>query len=358
MRGSNRRAALFTIIGLSGFWLAPFEARAQGCEPIRFTTPVSLGGAGEAYQRGHEWELTLAYRRLLSNQWFIGTEESSSQAPGGSAPIFKIHTVVADVAYAFSDRVRAHVSIPFSRGSFSRKWADNAVHTQSATGIGDATVLGEAWIFSPRAHPHANVALGFGVKAPTGSHTKPSQFYLGSGAVAFPADQTIQPGDGGWGLLAQLQTFAQISDRTTLYGSGSYMASPKALSDIKGAPVPAPNSSLYWSVPDVYSGRTGVAFDALPEHGVSMSLGARVDGIPVHDLIGGGDDNSIKRTSYIVYAEPGLSYTQAKNTFTVSVPWRVKLNRIKSLTEQQPGALPNAGGFAKYLVFASYSRRF
>ena len=136
------------------------------------------------------------------------------------------------------------------------------------------------------------------------------------------------------------------------------MASPKALSDIRGAPVPAPNSSLYWSVPDVYSGRTGVAFDALPDHGVSVSLGARVDGIPVHDLIGGGDDNSIKRTSYIVYAEPGLSYTQAKNTFTVSVPWRVKLNRIKSLTEQQPGATPNAGGFAKYLVFASYSRRF
>lgn len=48
-----------------------------------------------------------------------------------------------------------------------------------------------------------------------------------------------------------------------------------------------------------------------------------------------------------------------KNTITLSVAWRVKVNRMKSLLEQQPGApVINGGGFAKYLVFASYARRF
>ena len=100
-----------------------------------------------------------------------------------------------------------------------------------------------------------------------------------------------------------------------------------------------------------------MAFSVLPDQGLSASLGVRVDGIPVHDLIGGGDDNTVKRTSRITFVEPGLSYSRGKDNFTLSVPWRVRVNRMKSLAEQQPGGPLNAGGFAKYLVFASYSHR-
>lgn len=353
---SLRRAVVTFAIAASGF--VPSTAGGQGCEPIRFTVPVSLGAAGEAYQPNGEWKVTLAYRRLTSNQWFIGSQESGSLAPGGSPPVFRIHTMVADIGYSFNDRVRAHVAIPFSAGSLSRIWADNAVHEQKASGIGDVGVLGEVWLLEPRSHRRGNVAIELGVKMPTGSHDKPSQFYLGSGPVDFPADQTIQPGDGGWGVTLQMQGFRQIVDRATLYAAGSYMVNPKARTDITGAPSPAPNSGLYWSVPDVYSARTGVALDVLPDHGLSMSLGARVDGIPLRDLIGGGDENTIKRTSYIIYADPGLSFTRDKHNVTLGVPWRVKLNRMKSLAERLPDALPNSGGFARYLLFASYSRRF
>ena len=354
---SFRRAVLLGLAA-AGTVIRPSTAVAQGCEPIRFTVPVSLGAAGEAYQRTGEWKVTLAYRRLLSKEWFIGNQESGSLAPGGTPPVFEIHTVVTDIGYSFNDRVRAHVAIPFSSGTLSRRWADNAHHEQNASGVGDISVNAEAWLLEPRSHQRGNIAIELGVKAPTGSHTKPSQFYLGSGPVDFPADQTIQPGDGGWGFNVQVQGFRQIVDRATAYASGSYMISPKAYTNVMGAPAGAPNGNLRWSVPDVYSARGGVALDVLPDHGLTMSLGARVDGIPVRDLIGGGDEGTIKRTSYIVYADPGLSYTRDKHNVTVGVPWRVKLNRMKSLTEQQPGALPNAGGFAKYLVFVSYSRRF
>jgi hypothetical protein len=346
--------AFLLLAGATAAGLTPSTATGQGCEPIRFTVPVNLGAVGQAYKPSG-WELTLAYRRLTSNQFFVGTEETSG--PGGSVPIFKIHTVIADMAYSFNDRVRARVSVPFSTGSLERKWPDNKIHEQTTKGIGDVSVLGEAWLLSPRAHPKGNIAIGLGLKAPTGSHTKASQFYTASGPVDFPADQTIQPGDGGWGVLMQLQAFRQIVDRTSLYALGSYIANPKARTDATAAPS-GPNSIQHWAVPDVYSARAGVAFEVLPEQGLSMSLGARVDGIPVHDLIGAGDEDTIKRTSYIVFADPGISYARDKNTLTLSVPWRMHLNRMTSLADRAAGVPSAGGGFAKYLVFASYTRRF
>lgn len=253
-------AALLATVGAN-------PARAQGCEPIRFTTPVNLGDQGEAYQRGKEWRLTLAYRRLYSNEWYVGTAQDASKAPGGESPVFNIHPIVGDDAYA--------------------------------------------------------VSVGIGVTAPTGKNDVSSQFFTATGAVQFPADQTIQLGDGGWALLVQGQSFRQLGERVIGYAFGPYMANPKARSDVPFTPT----STVDRSVPDVYS--TGV---------------------------GGGDDNTIKRSSRILFAEPGVSLSSGGNTFTVSVPWRVSVNREKSLFEAATNGV-NGGGFAKYLVFASYSRR-
>ena len=340
-------------VAFAGLGLYPAaRVGAQGCEPIRFTTPVSLGGQGQSYQRGREWQLTVAYRRLVSKDWFIGTEERSAAAPGGQSPVFTIHTFIADIAYTPSDRYRLRLSVPVSMGSLARVWPNREHHTQRASGIGDVTLLGEMWLLSPRTNELGNISIGLGAKAPTGSHTIASQFYTANGAVDFPADQTIQPGDGGWGIVFQTQAFRQITDRISGYGFGSYMASPKAKSDVEWQP----NTNEYWAVPDVYSVRLGAAVDVWPSQGLTMSLGGRADGIPVRDLIGGGDDETIKRSAYVLFADPGLSVTRGRGTVSLSVPYRLKVNRTKSLFEEQNNRL-NAGGFAKYLVFASYSHR-
>ena len=330
----------------------PLTAAGQGCEPIRFTTPVNLGGQDEAYQPANEWQLTLAYRRLVSGDWFIGTTESPDRAPGGKSPVFSIHTVVADVAYSINDRYRLKISVPVSAGSLKRTWPDGEEHDQTATGIGDISVMGEAWLLRPLTHTRGNIAVGFGLKAPTGSHTIGSKFYSASGAVDFPADQTIQPGDGGWALIAQARAFRQVSERVHGYAFGSYMASPKAKSNVEWVP----GSGQFWSVPDVYSARAGAAVSVLPEQGLTLSLGGRIDGIPVHDLIGGGDDDTIKRTAYVIFADPGMSFSSGRSIVTLSVPYRLKVNRVKSLLEQRTDML-NAGGFAKHVIFASYTHR-
>ena len=330
----------------------PGSAAAQGCEPIRFTSPINLGGAGSAYQPAREWQLTAAYRNLVSKDWFIGKTENATLAPGGQSPVFRIHTFIADVAYAFGDRYRARVSVPFSFGSLTRIWPDGAEHEQNANGIGDISVMGEAWLLTPRTHEGGNISIGLGVKMPTGNHKIGDQFHAANGSVDFPADQTIQPGDGGWALLLQTNAFRRFHERITGYASGSYMVSPKAKSDVTFTPT----SATYWSVPDVYSARAGAAFSVLPDQGLTASLGARIDGIPRHDLIGGGDSDTIKRTSYVLFADPGFSLTRGSGTFTVSVPYRVRVNRTKSILEERTNGL-NAGGFAKYLVFASYMHR-
>jgi hypothetical protein len=337
-------AILCFLVSSSGF--------AQGCEPIRFTTPVNLGGAGSVYQPANEWQLTLAYRRLRSEDWFVGSNENPALAPGGQSPVFSIHTIVANVAYAFRDRYRAHISVPVSFGSLTRTWPDKEKHEQNANGIGDVSIMGEAWLLAPKTHETGNVSVGLGVKIPTGSHKIQDTYYGASGPVEFPADQTIQPGDGGWAMIAQVNAFRKFRERLAGYAFGSYMVSPKARSDVAFAP----SSPTYWSVPDVYSARAGAAYSLLPDQGLTVSLGGRIDGIPVHDLMGGGDSDTIKRTSYVVFADPGLSLTRGSGTFTLTVPYRLRVNRQKSLLESRTDGL-NAGGFAKYLVFASYMHR-
>ena len=111
-RHSTMESAAAIVLALASVSNAT-RAGAQGCEPIRFTAPVSLGGQGEAYQRTHEWQLTLAYRYLKSNDFFVGTSDNTTAL----TPVFRIHTLVANVAYAISDRWNISASLPFSKGT-------------------------------------------------------------------------------------------------------------------------------------------------------------------------------------------------------------------------------------------------
>jgi len=359
MRSLKLQGVVGILVGVTSLGLMPTSAVAQGCEPIRFTTPIDLGGQGQAFQPGRQWRLTLAYRRLYSNEFFVGSSENPAMAPGGESPVFNIHTFVADVSYSFTDRIRVGVSLPFSTGSLSRKWDDSAHHAQRASGIGDLSAMGELWLLDPRTHQNGNIAVGLGLKAPTGSHTKASQFYTAGGAVDFPADQTIQPGDGGWAITFQAQAHQRVKEGIYLYGSGSYTASPRAQTEVVLSPT-GPPSAVHWSVPDVYQARLGAAVSVWPDQGLTVSLGGSLSGIPRRDLFGGGDSTTVKRTSQIVYVDPGLSLNRGRSSFTLSIPIRIHVNRFKSMLEaRSTGRLSiNGGGFANYLVFASYSYRF
>jgi len=205
----------------------------------------------------------------------------------------------------------------------------------------------------PGTHRRGNIAFGLGVKAPTGNNHVMSLSYSANNApVPFEANQAVQPGDGGWGIILETQAFRQLFERGFGYLSGSYLFSTRTQTDV---PI-APGSAQFWSVPDTYSGRLGLAYTLWPDEGLSVSLGGRIDGLPVRDVFGGGD-NAVRRPGYVIYLDPGFALTRGRDNLTLSVPLRLRANRQQSVLEQQNNQ-HNGGGFAKFLIFAGYSRRF
>ena len=294
----------------------------------------------------------MGYRRLTANQWFVGSQ--ISPPPGGEPVNFEIHTVNLNATFAVTERFDLTLTVPFISGRFSAKvWPDGIRHTQSSSGVGDLSLVASVWLQNPATHSEGNVALGLGVKAATGSNTVSSSYYAATGPVPFTAHQGIQPGDGGWGVILQAQAYRKLFRRAFAYVSGSYLISPRALSGV-AARFPGDSS---WSVPDIYSGRLGLAYALWPDQGISVSLGGRIDGLPVHDRVGGGD-NGFRQPGYVISIDPGVAVTRGAETFTLSVPVRAHANRLRNTLEWAGGKPGGGGDFAKVLVFLGYSHRF
>jgi hypothetical protein len=335
--------------------------------PVRLTS--SLGVQGNSYLQTHHWELGAGYRWLHTRggDFFVGTARAPAppalQPPGRQPIEIDVHTVSLGLTYAATDRIRVSISAPFQTGTLSIAHDDGIRHSQTATGLGDVIVSGSAWLFNPRTGPTGNVSLGLGIKTPTGSNTKTGAFFTDSGPQQRRVDQAIQPGDGGWGIILELQAFQRVSPAAVTYLSGFYLLNPKERTDVQiGTPVGLPGSGLsagtpyFLSVPDAYSLRGGVSFAALPRQGLSVSLGGRIDGVPVEDLVNGGDAN-FRRPGYSAFVDPGLDLTRGSNTFTLNVPVRVHADRRANLRDRVVNV--NGGGnLAKIFVFAGYTHRF
>ena len=317
--------------------------------PVRFTTP-SLGGQGElqaADLGAHQWRIALGYRHLHADQLFVGTQLLPTNQP----LIINLHSVDVTTSYAVTDRFSLSLTVPFLYGMQSRFYADSARHAVTAVGLGDVSLVGSQWLFDPHNHS-GNIALGVGAKAPTGSHTATDAYFLAGGSsIQYPVDQSIQPGDGGWGIILQLQAYQKAFHNGIAYFTGSYLMNPRRLSDV----AKEPGGNVYWSVPDVYSARLGLAYALWPQQGISVSLGGRIDGQPIRDLIGGGDPG-FRRPGYSVSLDPSVALTTGPSQFTVSAPLRLGANREASVLDLQAGK-HGGGDFASILVFVSYSRR-
>jgi len=319
-----------------------------------------LGGHGESQStdlRAHEWQVAVDYRYLHADRFYVGSQQTTPGAQFFGQPlIINIHSANVNVTYAASDRVSMRLTVPVSYGSQSRFYADTARHIVRAGGIGDMGLVGTAWLLNSRTHPKGNVALGAGVKIPTGNDKFADAYFLANGSsVQFPVDQSVELGDGGWGVIVQGQAFREVAPRAFAYFTGSYLVSPRNQTDVVRAPT-SPGSAVHISVPDVYTGRLGLSYGLLPERGLSVSLGGRVDGIPYHDLIGKSD--GFRRPSVIVFLDPAVGLERGPNTFTFSSPIRVFARLASANLLTGPGGSIGSGDLAGVLMFVGYSRRF
>ena len=222
----------------------------------------------------------------------------------------------------------------------------------AARGLGDVNAIASVWLLDPGGQSAGNVALGLGLKAPTGNNRVEDDFFAADGSVSRRVvDQAIQLGDGGWGVIVQSQGYRRLSERLNAYAFGSYLVAPKKKTD-----VPSPLTGATLSVPDVYSVKAGVAYALLPSRPLTTTLGVRMDGIPLRDVMGGGDDG-FRRPGHTLFLDPGVSLRMGRYGLTASVPIRLRQDFSRSLIDRERG-VAGGGDLARYLVFAGYTVRF
>ena len=319
--------------------------------PVRFTSP-SLGGQRQSFLGTGEWQIGVAYRHLGADKWFVGTEVNEPAAPFGNPLYLSINSLDFSLAYGVSDRLGLTLTLPFSHGTQSRFYADLARHKVRGFGLGDISLVGSAWLFDFATHPDGNVSLGLGIKAPTGNNEVTDDFFNRDGSVTRRVvDQSIQLGDGGWGVLLQAQAFRRVGGRANAYVLGSYLLS---LRETTG--VPSPIAGVVLSVPDVYSARAGLSYALWPSQGISVSLGGRLDGIPLRDIIGGGD-LGFRRPGFTLFLDPGMVIGRGRDEFDLSVPIRLHQDFRQGLIDREVNFV-GGGDLADLLIFAGYTHRF
>ncbi len=83
------------------------------------------------------------------------------------------------------------------------------------------------------------------------------------------------------------------------------------------------------SVPDQYMARVGATYML---NNFTFSAGARIEGIPSSDLVGG--DKGFRRPGYVVSAEPVISVMQKNVHLYLAVPVALQRNRTQSYADK------------------------
>ncbi|HTG43841.1 MAG TPA: hypothetical protein VK633_04855, partial [Verrucomicrobiae bacterium] len=261
----------------------PRESFAQGCVAIRNNpgTPLMQGGFTNTITE-HQWLGSVAYRWFRSDRHFTGDIEHPERQTLGNEVVNDVHSFDVSATYGITARWSATLDIPFLYADRSSLYEHDLMsrHTMHSQGLGDIRLLTDFWLLDPHKHMNGNIALGIGVKAPTGDDNASDLSYRATGPVYRPVDPSIQPGDGGWGIILQMQAYQKVCNNLFAYLTGSYMMTPEEQSDTEFtiADVPAFKAFItdeirHNTIADQYVGRTGLSYLIWPEQGLSLSLG-------------------------------------------------------------------------------------
>lgn len=372
MKNNLRIALLASVLSIIG----SAEINAQGCVAIR----QMGGGCGTASANSllnnGQWQANLNYRYFRSFRHFRGDHEETNRVEQGTEVINISHIAELGLAYSISHRLSVSASLPvifYDRSSLYEHYGNSInanpdqkrFHTKSS-GIGDLRLAASYWLFDPTQYTRHNLAIGLGLKLPTGNANVQDEFHKrstvdGSDSITIRAvDQSIQLGDGGFGVTLDIQAFASLFNRGTVYASGFYLSNPRNTNTTlsRGTLQNVDPLIAYHSVADQYLARVGLNYLLLPEQQLSASLGGRIEGIPAKDLLGKSD--GFRRPGYIVAAEPGLFLQSRTISISVTVPVALYRNRTKSTYDlaDATGQRHGDAAFADYSINLGVGYRF
>ena len=328
----------------------------------RQSVPV-IGTQGGHYLEEGAWQFNYSYRYFKSERHFVGPYEDKSRQRENSQVINEIHLMDFGLTHAFTKRFSGSAALPvlFATRSTPIRGASGDVidrDLQRAEGIGDMVIQGSAWILDPDEFEKGNLQLSLGVKLPTGDDDVRHMATIRRGNTFTreerTVDQSIMPGDGGFGAVIGLQAFYNVFEEFSAFAAGTYLLNPRGTNGVPTFRTTSGEEEM--SVTDQYLGRVGIArgIPFLEKYGLGLSVACRIEGVPVRDLL--GPDDGFRRPGYAVSVEPGISWSYGGHTLGVSAPIALYRNRQRSVPEDE--AVPKRHGdasFADYMILFSYS---
>ena len=296
-----------------------------------------LGSTG-----GGKFQLSVGWRQARSTHSYDGLYVNRT-FDHNWMPYERLSTLDVSARYIVNPRVSILATVPFVQNNFSMLYPPKGPehgtrHGVNAVGLGDISLFTQSYLLNPRKHPFENVALGIGMKIPTGNWNEQGVLpnLNGTGfmrrAVYLPA---IMPGDGGTGIIFGVNGFKQFRNKylrgQTVFASANYLANSRnqngtnSVVASEGVPIgPQFANSLTNSVTDSYVIQAGDSFrlpgtwDKPKLRGLRGRVTFNWEGIPSHDLIGKSD--GYRQPGYIMSFAPGFTYTSGRNMLIAEVP--------------------------------------
>ncbi len=329
---------------------------------IRQNGPVF--GSSNPYSQPGETQVNVSTRNLHSEDHYSGTAEQVQRHEQGTYVVNMQHAIDVSVTHTFTTRLSATVAVPFIAASWGIPSPTAPIPgpraTEKARGLGDLTFGGRMWVLPTDKYTSGNLSLGIGLKAPTGDAGYRDTYVDRNGNNPQPryVDQSVQPGDGGWGIMMEASGFKRIP-HGQVFGDVNYLANPRdrngttsgSINRLPPGVSPAGNPDRWYnSVPDQYLVRLGGAFPIAA--GFAASVAWRAEGLPRYDLIGGS--HGFRRPGVEMFIEPGVSYARGAHMFAFQLPIGYYRNRFP---DPYTGAAGDAT-FPKQIFLASYGYRF
>lgn len=358
------------------------QASSQGCVAIR-----SIGGmcmmahpdttsAATAHSRESGWQFSANTRYFKSFRHFSGTTENKARLEQGTEVINHQASLDLVLTRIVNDRWSFMIDIPilsnarsslYEHGLVNGTYIKKERHTMHSFGLGDVRLAAYRWLLDPAKSKKINIQLGLGIKLPTGDYNYKDYWYnVGPGGTKElrPVDQSIQLGDGGTGITTEINTFYNFRNNMNAYANFYYLINPREQNGTRTyreTLTPVLANEAICSVPDQYMFRAGLNYSFHNIHGLSVAAGARLEGIPVHDLVGGSGD--FRRPGYIWSVEPTIQYAHHQYNFFASVPVAVVRNRTQSVTDIERSLITGKreqgdAAFADYSISIGMNIRF
>jgi hypothetical protein len=330
------------------------QASAQGCILLRQTSPL-FGTTGAVDQEVGTWNVTFTGRTSTADHHYNGTVRQIQRETEQTYVLNRQHSMTTTIAYQWSPRISLNAGIPFVEASWGipspRSGGPAARANENARGLGDITTLARVALFSP-ANPRSwNLVIGGGLKLPTGKSRATDVFPDGNGNNNLEryVDISVNPGDGGWGLILDLQGYKAMG-RFTTFGSSTWLANPRDTGGpSRGNLVTNTTPSNINTVSDQFVFRAGTSV-SITRH-ISASIAWRMEGVPRYDLIGAS--HGFRRPGVEMYWEPGVTISSGRHAVSFNLPVGYYYNRFRNPYTGSPGD----STFPEYVNIATYSMR-